>query len=176
MPSRTRSRRCIRRWRIAVTTEAALSAAGLIATGLEVARPDRTELALGALMAGYASGVAGFAVHHAVCQTIVRSLGTPHAQTNAVMLPHFVRMMEERAPEAMGKLAVALGAGGTPQAATARVTELATSAGVRRLRELGVEPSALAHVAEAALQHPALGNTPDPPGAGELLAVLERAL
>jgi hypothetical protein len=29
---------------------------------------------------------------------------------------------------------------------------------------------------EAALQHPALGNTPDPPGADELSEVLGRAL
>jgi hypothetical protein len=29
---------------------------------------------------------------------------------------------------------------------------------------------------EAVLQHPALANTPDPPGADELSALLERAL
>ena len=56
---------------------AALRAAALIARGLDRSGPDRTALALGALLAGYASGVAGFAVHHAVCQTIVRVAGTP---------------------------------------------------------------------------------------------------
>jgi alcohol dehydrogenase class IV len=156
--------------------EAALRAAGLIAKGLGSAEPGRTELALGALMAGYASGVAGFAVHHAVCQTIVRELGTPHAQTNAVMLPHFVRMMERRAPEAMGRLAQALGAGETPQAATAQVRELAALAGVTRLGELGVEPNAPGEIVKAALQHPALANTPDPPGESELRTVLEAAV
>ena len=45
-----------------------------------------------------------------------------------------------------------------------------------RLAEVGVEQSVLGDVVEAALQHPALRNTPDPPGAGELTAVLERAL
>jgi hypothetical protein len=34
----------------------------------------------------------------------------------------------------------------------------------------------LPQVVEVALGHPALGNTPDPPDAEELLAVLERAL
>jgi alcohol dehydrogenase class IV len=156
--------------------EAALRAAGLIAGGFGAGEPARTELALGAVMAGYASGVAGFAVHHAVCQTIVRQLGTPHAQTNAVMLPHFVRFMEPRAPDAIGHVGRAMRAGATPTAATARVSELAALAGVTRLSDLGVERSALDSVVDVALQHPALGNTPDPPEADELLAVLEGAL
>jgi maleylacetate reductase len=159
-----------------IAQEAALRSAVLIAAGFGAGEPERTELALGALMAGYASGVAGFAVHHAVCQTIVRELGTPHAQTNAVMLPHFVRFMEPRAPEVIGKLAQAMGAGVTPAAATARVTDLASRAGVTRLRDLGVERSALDGIVSAALKHPALGNTPDPPEADQLLAVLEGAL
>ena len=80
-----------------VSNIAALRGAGLLAQGIEPEQPDREALALGAVLAGYASGVAGFAVHHAVCQTIVRVAGTPHAATNAVMLPHFVDLMAERA-------------------------------------------------------------------------------
>jgi maleylacetate reductase len=159
-----------------VAQEAALRGAGLIAKALRTADPLRIELALGALLAGYASGVAGFAVHHAVCQTIVRVAGTPHAQTNAVMLPHFVQFMEQRAPDAMARLAGALGAGETPQTATARVTELAARAGVTRLRELGVDETVLSDVTAAVLQHPALANTPDPPDDQELRVVLEAAL
>ena len=47
---------------------------------------------------GYAVGCAGFAVHHAVCQTTVRVLGTPHAQTNAVMLPHSAAFVARARP------------------------------------------------------------------------------
>jgi alcohol dehydrogenase class IV len=159
-----------------VAQEAGLRSAGLIAAGLDSEEPQRIELALGALLAGYASGIAGFAIHHAVCQTIVRELGTPHAQTNAVMLPHFVRFMEPRAPEAIEKLGKALNVGESPASVTAKVRELAARAGVKRLGELGVDQSALDQVAGAAMQHPALGNTPDPPNAGELRAVLEAAL
>ena len=61
------------------------------------------------MLAGYAVGSTGFAVHHAVCQTIVRVCGTPHAQTNSVMLPHFVRFMEPRAPREIDMLGEALG-------------------------------------------------------------------
>jgi alcohol dehydrogenase class IV len=159
-----------------VAREAALRSAGLISAGLDSEEPKRTDLALGALLAGYASGVAGFAVHHAVCQTIVRVLGTPHAQTNAVMLPHFVHFMEARAPEAIARLGKALGVGEDPAAATAKVAQLAARAGVTGLGELGVQRTALDQVAGAALHHPAIGNTPDPPDRAGLLAVLEAAL
>jgi maleylacetate reductase len=159
-----------------LAAEAALRAAHLIANGLEATEPERTELALGALLAGYASGIAGIALHHAVCQTIVRVAGTPHAQTNAVMLPHFVRFMEPRAPDAIARLAAALGAGKTPQASGPRVGELAALSGVTRLGELGVEQPALDEIVTTALQHPALGNAPQPPDEGELRTVLEGAL
>jgi alcohol dehydrogenase class IV len=147
-----------------VSDMAALRAARLLGR-------DNGDLPLGALLAGYASGVAGFAVHHAVCQTIVRSAGTPHAETNAVMLPHFVRLMEGRAPEEIDRLSEALGAD-----AADRIAALAARAGVRGLSDLGVGEPALDGIVAAALQHPAIGNTPDPPGEAELRAVLAQAL
>jgi alcohol dehydrogenase class IV len=152
----------------------ALHAAELIGRGLEDG-PDRALLARGALLAGYTSGLAGFAVHHAVCQTIVRVADTPHAQTNAVMLPHFVRMMETRVPEAITELAAALGAPG-PAGAADRIAELSARAGVTRLGELGVDEAALEEVLQEAVGHPALANTPDPPDGTELREVLGRAL
>jgi alcohol dehydrogenase class IV len=151
----------------------ALRAAELINRGLD--GPDRALLARGALLAGYASGLAGFAVHHAVCQTIVRVAGTPHAQTNAIMLPHFVRMMEARAPEAIAALADAVGATG-PAGAADRIAELSARAEVTRLGQLGVEQAALDEVVQEVVGHPALANTPDPPDGAELREVLGRAL
>jgi maleylacetate reductase len=157
-----------------VATEAACKGAALISLALRI---DSPTLPLGALLAGYASGSAGFAVHHAVCQTIVRVAGTPHAQTNAVMLPHFVRMMVPRAPQQISLLGAATGAGvdGADRVPD-HIAELAARAGVERLSELGVERAALDEIVEAALAHPALGNTPDPPGREELRALLEAAL
>lgn len=59
-----------------VTEEAALRAAALFSDELPRRRPFAPDLAEAAFLAGYAVGNAGLAVHHAVCQTIVRSLGT----------------------------------------------------------------------------------------------------
>ena len=159
-----------------VAEMAALRAAELIAEGLSQNVPVRPPLALGALLAGYASGLAGFAIHHAVCQTIVRTCGTPHAQTNAIMLPHFVRIMELRAREQIEKLGVALGAEERRGAAAEAVDRLARRAEAGRLSYYGVEKQALPGVVAAVQGHPALRNTPDPPSEGELLGVLERAL
>jgi maleylacetate reductase len=152
----------------------ALRAAELLAGGLERG-PDRELMARGALLAGYASGHAGFAVHHAICQTIVRVAETPHAQTNAVMLPHFVRMMEPRAPAAIASLGVALGVLG-PNGVVNRVAELSARAEVTRLGQLGVDEATLDQVLHEAISHPALSNTPDPPDGAELREVLGRAL
>ena len=85
-----------------VASMAALRAASLLADGISADPPDRSALALGAILAGYASGSTGIAVHHAVCQTLVRETGTPHAETNAVMLPHSARLMAPRAPGRVG--------------------------------------------------------------------------
>ena len=67
-----------------VTSMVALRAATELSAGASADPPDREALALGALLAGYVSGSTGIAVHHAVCQTLVRETGTPHAETNAV--------------------------------------------------------------------------------------------
>ena len=147
-----------------VTSMAAHRAIELFERALTPDEPLREELALAAILAGYSVGCAGFAVHHAVCQTTVRVLGTPHAQTNAVVLPHSVRFVANRDPAAVE--------GVDPDT----VARLSARSGVTSLSELGVEKSQLDRVVEAILRHPALGNTPGgAPEAGELRLLLENA-
>ncbi len=160
-----------------VTDMTALRAAALLAAGVTADPPAREDLALGAVLAGYSSGCTGIAVHHALCQTIVRETGTPHAETNAVMLPHSARMMFARAPAAFAELAAALGDGsGDPEAAPAALARLSARCGHTRLSTLGVSEEQLDKVAAAVAQHRLLANTPDPPGEAELLEVLREAL
>jgi alcohol dehydrogenase class IV len=127
------------------------------AAGLEAARqlshglrtPDTAALSLGGLLAGYALGIAGFAVHHVLGQTLVRTAGTPHAETNAVLLPHVVAAMASRAPREIELLGEALG---RPGDAAGAVAELAAGTGVHRLRDLGVTEVQLPAVADAAMR------------------------
>jgi alcohol dehydrogenase class IV len=151
-----------------VAEMAALRAAKLIAEGLRADEAEREALALGALLAGYAVGLTALAVHHAVCQTIVRVCGTPHAQTNAVMLPHFVRFMEPRAPREIGLLDEALGVD---------VERLAERAGVTTLGELGVTADDVPRIMEGVAQRGDIAaNTPGAPSAEELREVIQHAL
>jgi alcohol dehydrogenase class IV len=160
-----------------VSDIAGLRAASLVAAGLAAGEPDRHALALGALLGAYALGAAGYAVHHVVCQTLVRVAGTPHAETNAVILPHAIRLVAPHAPAPIAALAEALGAaerGASP--AADRVAALAARAGPTTLAELGADPATFDAVAEQALARAELRNTPGPPDAGELRALLDAAL
>jgi alcohol dehydrogenase class IV len=151
-----------------VASLAALRAAELIAGGLAGNDPDRDRLALGALLAGYASGLTGYAVHHVVCQTTVRVAGSPHAETNAVVLPHSVRLMADRAPGEIAQLTGAL----TP----ATVEQLVARAGVTTLRELGVGEEHVEPILDGLEGRREIANTPQPPDRGELRSLVVAAL
>ncbi len=160
-----------------VAEGAALRAAALFARGLPTDPPVKEDVALAGVLAGWAVGTTGLAVHHAVCQTIVRQVGTPHAQTNAVMLPHSVAFMAERAPDAISGLAGALGADGDdPTSAAPRVAALAALAGPVSLGELGVSENQIPGIASAAAAHPGMGGTPGGVVQQDLVDLLERAM
>jgi alcohol dehydrogenase class IV len=155
-----------------VSGMAAAAAAGDIAAGIDDRAPDaRERLAQGSLLAAYAMDSAGYSLHHVLCQTIVRTCGTPHAATNATMLPHVLAAMAQREHAAVARLAEALGVtvAGVPE----RVTAL--GGGPRTLAELGVSPDELGAVADAALQRPELRAMTRPPDREELLSLLRRA-
>ncbi|HEY3553041.1 MAG TPA: iron-containing alcohol dehydrogenase, partial [Solirubrobacterales bacterium] len=84
-----------------VSEMTALRGAGLIAGALDEAQEERdaSALALGSILCGYAIDSAGMGLHHLVCQTLVRLCGTPHAETNAAILPRSVELLAGRAPE-----------------------------------------------------------------------------
>jgi alcohol dehydrogenase class IV len=131
----------------------ALRAAELIARSLDADRADRdrSELALGALLAGSAVDRAGIALHHVLGQTLVRVLGIPHAETYAALLPVTMAAMRERAPGRIEELAAALGT--DPERIGDRIRELA---GDRRLGELGADLDRINEVIEAASARPEL--------------------
>jgi alcohol dehydrogenase class IV len=155
---------------------AALGAASLIARGLGGDQPDRAALALGGLLAGYAIGSAGLAVLHVLSQTTVRVTGAPHARVYSVLLPHTLELMAGRAPEAIGRLAKALGADAEdPARAAPLAAKLAAQSGVTRLGEIGVKSDSFDEIVRVALGRRELRNTPQPPGKRELHDLLQRA-
>jgi alcohol dehydrogenase class IV len=157
---------------------AALRAATLLAQGLEsTSEPDaRHALSLGAILAGYAVGSAGIALHHLVGQTLVRVTGVPHARAYAVLLPHTLRAMVPRAPRQLAELAAALGTERRAEAVPDRVAELASHSGSTRLTDIGMDAGAVPAVVKAILARGDLANTQPPPDAAELQRLLEAAL
>jgi maleylacetate reductase len=151
----------------------ALRAAELIARALDADRADRdrSDLALGALLAGSAVDRAGIALHHVLGQTLVRVLDTPHAETYAALLPATMTAMRERAPDQIGALAAALGT--DPEGIGDRIRALA---GDRRLGELGADRDRIGEVVEVAVGRPELFQmTPGELDRGDLEAILRAA-
>jgi len=152
-----------------VASLAAARAATLLARGVEAG--GRDDLALGAVLAGYALGSAGFSLHHVLCQTVVRTCGTSHSVTNAAVLPWALDAMAAREPAAIAELAAALGV--ERDGVSERVWGLAGGA---RLASEGVGAADLPRVADAALERAELDALAPPPDRDELVAILSRAL
>jgi alcohol dehydrogenase class IV len=153
-----------------VATLAAHDAARRIVGAFARAEPDRDELALGALLAGYTIDSAGFGLHHVLSQTLVRHELAGHGPANAIMLPHTIGALARRLPDAHAALADALGE--DPAAAAARLCALT---GATRLRDLGVDPATLDACAETAAARPQLDATPPRAGRDELRALYDAA-
>ncbi|HEY5815239.1 MAG TPA: iron-containing alcohol dehydrogenase [Solirubrobacterales bacterium] len=156
-----------------VSEMTALRGAALIAASLDEARDARNRAALaeGSLLCAYAIDSAAFGIHHVICQTLVRLCGTPHAETNAAILPRAMAFMVPRAPEQLAALAEAIGT--DPDRIEPRILELGGNpAG---LGALGADREGLDRAVEAMLQRPELAFTPEPPTGGELRDLIERS-
>jgi alcohol dehydrogenase class IV len=157
-----------------VAGAAAIRGAGLIAAALDQ-DPDvrnRRGLALGSLLAGYAIDSALFGLHHVACQTLVGVCGTPHAATNAAVLPEAVGFLNARAPERYAELAAALGA--TAETLPARLRELGGDP--PGLSALGAAEEQKDAAVEAMLERHELSFVPGTPlGAGDLRRLLDAA-
>lgn len=151
---------------------AALRGAELIATALDEEPEQRhaAQLALGSVLCGYAIDSGLFGLHHVVCQSLVRVCGSPHAETNAAILPRAVALLAGRVPDRMTALATALST--DLEDLEARLLELGQPIG---LAAAGADRARLDEALEAILARPELAFTPEPPDRAELAELIERA-
>jgi alcohol dehydrogenase class IV len=151
----------------------AVRGAGAIAAALDQPRErrDRGELALGAILCAYAIDSAGFGLHHVACQSLVRACGTPHAETNAALLPVAVQFLLPQAPQPFNELAAALGT--NPAGLAPRIRELGGDP--PGLGALGADRACLPAAIDAILQRPQLANVPRRPSEQEVADLLDRA-
>lgn len=156
-----------------VSRMTALRGAELIATSLDEApsRRNRSALAQGSILCGYAIDSGAFSLHHVICQTLVRICGATHAGVNAAILPRAMSFMAPRAPDGLEPLATAIGT--SPDRIEARILELGGDP--PGLGDQGADPNKLSEAIDAMLLRPELAFTPEPATRSDLEALIGAA-
>jgi maleylacetate reductase len=108
----------------------------------------RSDCLYGAWLAGSVLGATSVALHHKLCHTLGGMLNLPHAETHTIVLPHATAYNAPAAPQAMARIARALGVDDAAEG----LYDLARRLGApTSLEELGVRAADLDRVADAAL-------------------------
>ena len=119
------------------------------------ARPDdraaRTDALYGAWLSGICLGAVGMALHHKLCHTLGGLFNLPHAETHTVILPHALAYNAPAAPDAMMRIATALGA---PDAALGLHDLARKLAAPASLRDIGMPESGIDQAADLAVKNP----------------------
>lgn len=127
----------------------------------------------GAWLAGVCLGTVGMALHHKLCHTLGGTFNLPHAQTHAVMLPHTAHYNHGAAPNALSRVARALG-GQHAADAGPLLFKLNRALGIPAgLSEIGMPESGLDEAATLACANPY--DNPAPIERERILALLTRA-
>ncbi|MGB0871645.1 MAG: iron-containing alcohol dehydrogenase [Solirubrobacterales bacterium] len=132
----------------------------------------RVRMALGAIEAGYAVGASGYALHHVICQTIVRMAEVPHAPTYGVMLPYTLEFYKVRDALTWQLIADAMGTA-DPSVELAQVC--ASAGNPTSLTDLGVNPARIEAIIASASERRELALTPGGANADEIKRLVSAA-
>ena len=133
------------------------------------ARPGADAL-YGAWLCGACLGAVGMALHHKLCHVLGGTFDLPHAETHTIVLPHAVAYNAPAAPEAMNRIARAIGAENAAQG----LFELARRLGTKlALRDIGMPAKGIEQAVKAAMAAPYWN--PRPLDEGALRDLLTRA-
>ena len=145
----------------------------------------RTDMLIGAHLAGTALASVSMALHHGLCHVLGGTAGVPHGIANAIVLPHAMRFNADaaawgpQAAEAMSLPADRLHPIAAAQAAAQSVSDLVGQMNLpQRLRDAGValREADLPRLAELAFQNRAVRNNPKPIADPAQIEVLLRAM
>lgn len=114
-------------------------------------RDARSGAFYGAWLCGACLGAVGMALHHKLCHTLGGLFNLPHAEMHSVILPHAVSYNAPAVPEAMARLARALG---TEEAASG-LFDLTEKLGAQHgLQDLGMPRDGTDRAANLAIENP----------------------
>ena len=133
----------------------------------------RSDALYGAWLCGSVLGNVGMALHHKLCHTLGGSFNLPHAEVHTVVLPHAIAFNAGAAPEAMNRIADALGS----QNAAQGLQDLARDNGApTALKDIGMRAEDLDRAADIAVSNPYWNPRPfGPAQRDEIRALLQRA-
>lgn len=107
----------------------------------------RGDCLYGAWLCGTVLGAVGMSLHHKLCHTLGGTFNLPHAETHTIVLPHALAYNASAAPEAMRRIARALGHADAAQG----VFDLAAALGAPvALKDLGMPADGLDRAADLA--------------------------
>jgi len=113
-----------------------------------VADPDnlsaRSDALYGAWLCGSCLGAVGMALHHKICHVLGGAFNLPHAETHAIVLPHVIAYNAPAIPDAIERLAKAIGASDPPRRFFDLAQQLGLSVALKDvgMPEAGIEPAA----------------------------------
>jgi alcohol dehydrogenase class IV len=111
----------------------------------------RSDALYGAWLSGIALGAVGMALHHKLCHVLGGSFDLPHAETHTIVIAHAAAYNRAAAPEAMSRVARALGVKDAP----AGLYDLAARIGAPlKLKDLGLRAGDLDSAADIAVKNP----------------------
>jgi len=111
----------------------------------------RSDALYGAWLCGIVLGSSSVAIHHKLCHVLGGSFDLPHAETHAIVLPHAIAYNASAAPQAIGRVARALGV----EDAAPGLFDLAKAAGApTALRDIGMPEAGLDTAADLAVADP----------------------
>lgn len=130
----------------------------------------RSNALYGAWLCGVVLGNVAMGLHHKLCHTLGGSFDLPHAETHSVVLPHAMAYNAPAAPEAMRRIARAIGSDDAAQGLQALARRLGAPTS---LRDIGMPEAGLDRVADLAVASPY--PNPRPLERSALRALLQRA-
>jgi alcohol dehydrogenase class IV len=114
-------------------------------------RRARSDALYGAWLCGVVLGSSSVAIHHKLCHVLGGAFDLPHAETHAVILPHAIAYNARAVPQAIGRVARALGV----DDAAHGLFDMAKSVGApTALRDIGMPESGLDRAADLAVADP----------------------
>ena len=145
----------------------------------------RTEMLLGAHLAGLSLASVKMGLHHGLCHVLGGTANVPHGIANSILLPHAIRFNAQAtapqllpAAEAMGIVADERGRQLTAvETAAQRISDLVGQMNLpQRLRDVGVKETDLPRLAQLGFENQTVHNNPRPvENAAQIEAILREA-